>query len=40
MQNAANLVVKDLNYRWLKQIQEENGHIRSHLTYIPVVLLM
>jgi hypothetical protein len=37
MENAANLVVKDLNYRWLKQIQEENGHIRSQLTYIAVV---
>ena len=37
MENAANLVVKDLNYRWLMQIQEENRHIRSQLTYITVV---
>jgi hypothetical protein len=36
MENAANLVVKDLNYRWLMQILEENGHIGSQLTYIAV----
>lgn len=38
-ENAANTVIRNLNYRRLKQVKEKNKHLRIHLYGYQIIIL-